>query len=118
MPDADLAVRLHLLSTIEHLGGRRERLACPVGSDRRIGAPRPSGDSISPPTRKVWHENVTSNMQLDLLQNPPTPRATVTSIEGAFQVVAELGESLGVLEDRSRVDVQHAVRQLPDRVLG
>lgn len=107
-----------LLGAIESTGGGREDFADPVRSECEDALARRRGQSLSAPARDIGNDNVCSEMNLGLVQDPPAAGAAVPELHAGKQCGAERRGAEGVGTGWPRADLQFACDQLPHQVLG
>ena len=76
------------------------------------------GEPLSAPTRKVGDEDVGPQVQLRLVEDPPSPRPPSSALVGGVEIPAKHARRHGVLRGRAGVHMQLTVDDLGDQVVG
>jgi hypothetical protein len=101
-------------------GAGGKDLARPIRPESEEGGVWHLGHRLASPARQVWHQDVglRSEMKLRLIENDPSARASLASLEGGPELLAQRGGCLRVGRRETRVGRENAVDDLRDHVGG
>src|SRR5690554_5866821 len=89
-------VDTELLPAIYSLGRRRHHFANPIRREREISFAGHCRQTLSAPSGEIGNQNVLSQMQLGLVQQPPAARAITPAVKRAAELHAEHRRSMSV----------------------
>lgn len=115
--NAETSVERELTGPIEAASRGRQDLANPIGGDGDEGVARGVGHAFAPPAGDVWNDHVLGEVQLGLIQYPPTAGAAVAKLHARDQRGAQRRRPDRVGHRGSRADDQLSVDDLADEVL-
>ena len=112
MPDVLASVDRALALQVEPSRRRGENLAHPVRRQGDVGRVGILGHPLPAPPRQVGNQDVLSEMQLGLVDDPPSAGAAATPVEGSREFAAQSRTRQRVRHCRPRLRVEDSVDDL------
>lgn len=118
MRNAEVRVKRQLAGAIEACSCWGQSLTDPIGGNGDEGFRRRARHSFPTPSSNIGNDDVLGQMELRLVEDPPTARAAIAKLHACYERRAESGGPHRMTHGRTRTDGKFAVDNFPDEMLG